>query len=137
MDTKNDKASHLSEADQKKLAGLTIGVGIGTVVATGATVGAVVTGNDDNKLDDSTSAEVSDGHDEVSEDDLPVDDTLIVSEEDIEAGGVEMDDAVLEDSVEVLDMDTTSNMEPDDLYLDDISSSDDLLDDSIGDSIMM
>ena len=129
MENKVDNQSHISESDQKKLAGLTIGVGVGTVVATGATVGAVVT-NSDNVNVDTTDAEVSVDQQEVVEHEVAVDEQSVISEEDL-------DEFVMEDSVEVLEQDIEAEPEMNDIYIDDICPEDDLPDDSIGDIMMM
>ena len=125
----------LSEADRKKLAGLTIGVGVGTVAATGATIGAVVNNvmsyAENNDADTGNTDEVTVSQDEISEESVSDDELVVISEEDIE-----VDEEAIVDSMEMQDIDSIESPAPEDLYLDDIYHDDDLLNDTIDDMMI-
>ncbi len=126
METENKDLANVPEIDQKKLAGLTIGVGVGTVAATGATIGAVVSNvMDYEENGGEVITEVSVDTDEVlADEEVVVDEEVVLGEEEIEA-----DEIVVDDSLEMLDQDTCPEF--DDTLIDDVPHDDELLDDTL------
>jgi len=136
MENKNnkEKEGNFSESDRKKLAALTIGVGVASVAATGSTIGVVVDNvvsyNEKNVANDEDNTdEVIVDEQDISEVDSVSDEGLVVVSENI----IEVDEETLVDTLEEQEIDS---LESEDRYIDDISNDEDLPIDSLDDLLI-